>query len=62
MGRSPNRMRLVTFHVPESYYEALKQLVREGRYPNVSEAIRAAVRDLLRKEWRARSRERPICA
>jgi len=44
-------MKLITVYLPESYLEALDELVREGRYPSRAEAIRVAVRDLLNKEY-----------
>ncbi|RLE61850.1 MAG: CopG family transcriptional regulator [Thermoprotei archaeon] len=43
-------MRLITVHLPEPYIKGLEQLVEMGRYPNKSEAIRVAVRDLLANE------------
>ena len=46
-------MRLITLHLPEPYILALDRLVEEKMYPNRSEAIRVAVRDLLKVEaWR----------
>lgn len=49
-------MRLVTLHLPEEYLHDLDELVRLQRYPNRSETIRVAVRDLLREElWKARN-------
>ena len=44
-------MKVITTHIPDKYVEAVDQLVREGLYPNRAEAIRAAVRDLLRREY-----------
>jgi Arc/MetJ-type ribon-helix-helix transcriptional regulator len=41
---------LVTVHLPEAYLEGLEQLVKSKIYPNRSEAIRVAVRDLLKRE------------
>lgn len=50
------RMRLLTVHLPEAYIQGLDELVKMGLYPNRSEAIRVAVRDLLSRElWRNRS-------
>ena len=50
-------MRLITVKVPESYIEGLDDLVRSGRYSSRSEAIRIAIRDLLRRElWLARTK------
>ena len=43
-------MKLLTVHFPESYIEALDLLVSENIFPNRSEAIRMAVRDLIRNE------------
>lgn len=46
-------MKLVTVKLPEASIEGLDDLVRSGMYPSRSAAIRAAVRDLLKKElWR----------
>lgn len=48
-------MRLVTVHLPVEFLEGLDELVRQKRYPNRSEAIRVAVRDLLKDElWSIR--------
>ena len=47
-------MRLVTVHLPAEYLSDLDELVRQQRYPNRSETIRVAIRDLLREElWRS---------
>jgi Arc/MetJ-type ribon-helix-helix transcriptional regulator len=43
-------MHLITVHLPEAYLEGLDSLVDEHIYPNRSEAIRVAVRDLLKTE------------
>ena len=43
-------MKLVTVHLPEAFVEGLDELVRSQRYPNRSEGIRMAIRDLLRDE------------
>ena len=46
-------MRLVTVHLPEEFLEGLEELVRRQRYPTRSEAIRVAIRDLLKDEvWK----------
>ncbi|WP_405048192.1 ribbon-helix-helix domain-containing protein [Pyrobaculum sp.] len=47
--REKEKMILVSFHVPRSYVETLDDLVRMGLYPSRSEAIRAALRELLSK-------------
>ncbi len=43
-------MKLVTLHIPEQYVEGLERLVESNLYPNRSEAIRIAIRDLLKRE------------
>ncbi len=43
-------MKLVTLHVPETYIDGLEKLVKNNLYPNRSEAIRIAIRDLLKRE------------
>jgi len=43
-------MKLVTLLLPEAYLEGLEELVRAAMYPSRSAAIRAAVRDMLKKE------------
>jgi len=43
-------MKLVTVLLPEAYLEGLDELVRANMYPSRSAAIRAAIRDLLKKE------------
>lgn len=43
-------MKLVTVKIPEALLEGIDELVRLGLYPNRSAAIRAAVRDLVRRE------------
>ncbi|MEM1610557.1 MAG: ribbon-helix-helix domain-containing protein [Sulfolobales archaeon] len=43
-------MRIITVKIPESYLEGLEELVNTGRYTSRSEAIRAAIRELLRRE------------
>jgi Arc/MetJ-type ribon-helix-helix transcriptional regulator len=47
-------MKLVTVKLPEAILHGLDELVKVGMYQNRSAAIRAAVRDLLKKElWRS---------
>ncbi|MCC6045382.1 MAG: ribbon-helix-helix domain-containing protein [Ignisphaera sp.] len=43
-------MRIVTVKMPETYLEAIDELVRMGRYSSRSEVIRTAIRELLRRE------------
>jgi Arc/MetJ-type ribon-helix-helix transcriptional regulator len=46
-------VKLVTVLLPEAYLEGLDDLVRMNMYPSRSAAIRAAVRDLLKRElWK----------
>ena len=52
----------VTLRIPEQQIQAVEELVETGRYPNRSEAIRSAVRDLVNEEHEAqpsRRRNRP---
>lgn len=49
-------MKLVTVKLPEALIEGLDELVRSGMYPSRSSAVRAAVRDMLKRElWRTES-------
>jgi len=43
-------MQLITLHLPVSYLEGIEELVKKRVYPNRSELIRVAVRDLLKSE------------
>ena len=43
-------MRLIAVHLPERIVEDIQRLVEKGLYPNRSEAIRNALRDLLKRE------------
>ena len=43
-------MKLITVHIPEAYLDAINQLIAADAYPNRSEAIRVAIRDLLKNE------------
>lgn len=46
-------MRLISINMTQETLEGLDELVRQGSYPNRSEAIRFAIRDLLKEEvWR----------
>jgi antitoxin ParD1/3/4 len=48
-------MKLITVHLPNDQVTGLDELVRSGRYPNRSEAIRFAIRDMLKDElWSLR--------
>ncbi len=49
-------MKLITVHLPNDQVSGLDELVRSGRYPNRSEAIRFAIRDMLKDElWSLRA-------
>jgi antitoxin ParD1/3/4 len=44
------KMKLITVNLPEAYVNGIERLILEKLYPNRSEAIRIAVRDLLKRE------------
>lgn len=48
LHRNEDLMKLVHTFLPHSYIAKLDELVAESIYPNRSEAIRFAVRDLLK--------------
>ena len=50
----------VTLRIPEQQIEAVEQLVETGQYPNRSEAIRSAVRDLVDQEYDAEPNRRQV--
>ena len=43
-------MRLIAVHLPERYVDDLEALVEKNLYPNRSEVIRIAIRDMLKRE------------
>ena len=43
-------MKMITLYVPESYLQALDDIVKQGRCPHRAEAIRLAIRDFIAKE------------
>ena len=43
-------MKLISVQVPEAYMNGLDELVNYGYFPNKSEAIRSAIRDMLKNE------------
>lgn len=47
----------VTLRIPEQQIRQLEKLVERGEFPNRSEAIRACVRDDLRRRRERRSRQ-----
>jgi Arc/MetJ-type ribon-helix-helix transcriptional regulator len=44
-------MKLISVNLPESYLKVLEMLVIDGKFPNRSEAIRVAIRDLIKTEY-----------
>lgn len=44
-------MKLISVNIPESYLKVLEILVVDGKFPNRSEAIRVAIRDLIKTEY-----------
>ncbi len=44
-------MKLISENLPESYLKVLEILVVDGKFPNRSEAIRVAIRDLIKTEY-----------
>ena len=54
-------MKVVTICCPESYIEGVDKLIKSGMYPNRSEVIRIAIRDLLVDElWTDRKQTSTI--
>ena len=43
-------MERVTLRIPKQQIEAVERMVETGKYPNRSEAIRAAVRELIEEQ------------
>jgi Arc/MetJ-type ribon-helix-helix transcriptional regulator len=46
-----NVIKLISVNLPESYLKVLEILVSECKFPNRSEAIRVAIRDLIKTEY-----------
>ncbi|WP_297548595.1 ribbon-helix-helix domain-containing protein [Thermococcus sp.] len=44
------RMKIISVQLPQGLINAMDQLVKKGVYPNRSEIIREAIRELLKKE------------
>ncbi|AFN03319.1 hypothetical protein PFC_01740 [Pyrococcus furiosus COM1] len=44
-----SRMKIISVQLPQSLIHGLDALVKRGIYPNRSEAIRVAIRELLKK-------------
>ena len=49
-GFKKKNMKLITCHIPEAYLSGIEELVNMNLYPNRSEVIRVAIRDLLKTE------------
>jgi len=45
-------MRICSVHIPEPYIEMIQALIEKGYYPNLSEAIRTAVREVVTKDYK----------
>ena len=45
-------MILISVNLPEAYLLALENMVTHGFFPNRAEAIRAAVRDMIKDEYK----------
>jgi len=54
---SEDKMILISVHLPKQMLQELDELVRQGKFPSRSEAIRVAVRDLILKENELKQRE-----
>ena len=46
-----SNIKLISVNLPESYLKVLEILVIDGKFPNRSEAIRVAIRDLIKTEY-----------
>jgi len=44
------KMILITVHIPKQMLEELDELIKKGVFPSRSEAIRIAIRELIKKE------------
>jgi Arc/MetJ-type ribon-helix-helix transcriptional regulator len=55
-------LKLVTFLLPEAYLEGLDRLVELGRFQSRSEAVRLAVKELIKRElWHIKAmHEKPL--
>ncbi len=45
-----SKMRIISVQIPQGLINAMDQLVKKGVYPNRSEIIREAIRELLKRE------------
>ena len=53
-------MQLITLNLTKEHIADLDELVRKGTYPNRSEAIRFAIRDLLKSELWINHQSSPV--
>lgn len=44
-------MKRLGVYVPDPIFEDINTLIKKGRYPNISECIRIAIRDLVQTEF-----------
>lgn len=44
------QLKTISVNIPEAFVKGLEDLVQKGLYANRSEAIRVAIRDLLKRE------------
>lgn len=51
-------MERVTLRIPKQQIEEVEQMVDRGKYPNRSEAIRSAVREMLDEQEREQPKSR----
>jgi len=59
---SKDKMILISVHLPRQMINELDEMVKQGRFPSRSEAIRIAVRDLIHREIGLREREEQLRA
>lgn len=53
-------VKFITLCIPEKIDELLEELVKMGHYPNKSEAIRTAIRDLVVSEHPAFKKQKAL--
>jgi len=53
------KMKIISVQIPQGLLNAIDTLVKRGAYPNRSEAIREAIRELIKKEiYKLETKER----
>ena len=55
--KAKEKMILISVHLPRQMINELDEMVKQGRFPSRSEAIRVAVRDLILRENGLKQRE-----